>query len=125
MDKQLLDKGREVRRKLLGEKYTDLKAQAVDDFSRPFHDMVAEYCYGQCWTDETLNHRERSILNLGMLGALGKQIQFETHVRVALRNGLSQDELRAVLMQVAVYCGVPAAMDCFRIASKVLSETAA
>ena len=123
MDKQLMDKGLAVRREVLGDEYVDRAMKNVDDFNKPFQEMVSEYCWGQCWTDETLSRRERSILNLGMLAALGKPHEFELHFRAALGNGLSKEELRAVLMQIAVYCGVPAGVDCFRIAKQVLGES--
>jgi 4-carboxymuconolactone decarboxylase len=122
MDKQLMEKGLAARREVLGDEYVDRAMKNADDFNRPFQEMVSEYCWGQCWTDETLSRRERSILNLGMLAALGKPHEFELHFRAALRNGLTKDELRAVLTQIAVYCGVPAGVDCFRIARQVLAE---
>ncbi len=125
MDKQLMDKGLATRREVLGDEYVDRAMKNADDFNRPFQEMVSEYCWGQCWTDETLSRRERSILNLGMLAALGKPHEFELHFRAAMTNGLSKDELRAVLIQIAVYCGVPVGVDCFRIAKQVLAESAA
>ena len=125
MDKQLMDKGLATRREVLGDEYVDRAMKNADDFNRPFQEMVSEYCWGQCWTDETLSRRERSILNLGMLAALGKPHEFELHFRAAMTNGLSKDELRAVLIQIAVYCGVPVGVDCFRIAKQVLAEPAA
>lgn len=125
MDKQLMDKGLATRREVLGDEYVDRAMKNADDFNRPFQEMVSEYCWGQCWTDETLSRRERSILNLGMLAALGKPHEFELHFRAAMTNGLSKDELRAVLIQIAVYCGVPVGVDCFRIAKHVLAEPAA
>ena len=122
MDKQLMDKGLAVRRGVLGDEYVDRAMKNADDFNKPFQEMVSEYCWGQCWSDDTLSRRERSILNLGMLAALGKPQEFELHFRAALGNGLSKEELRAVLMQIAVYCGVPVGVDCFRIAKQVLAE---
>ncbi len=84
--------------------------------------IVTQYCWGEAWGDDTLPPRERSILNLGMIASLGKMHEFETHVRGALRNGLTPDELRAVLTQIAVYCGIPIGVDCFRIARQVINE---
>lgn len=122
MDKELMEKGLKVRREVLGDDYVDRSMKNADDFNRPFQEVVSEYCWGLCWTDETLSRRERSILNLGMIAALGKMEEFELHFRGALRNGLTPDELRSVLIQIAVYCGIPVGVDCFRTAKKVLSE---
>jgi len=122
MDKKLLDDGLKVRREVLGDAYVDRSMKNADAFNKPFQEVVSEYCWGMCWSDETLTRRERSILNLGMIAALGKMQEFELHFRGALRNGLTRDELRAVLMQIAVYCGIPVGVDCFRAAKKVLSE---
>ena len=122
MDKELMEKGLKVRREVLGDDYVDRSMKNADAFNRPFQEVVSEYCWGLCWTDETLSRRERSILNLGMIAALGKMEEFELHFRGALRNGLTPDELRSVLIQIAVYCGIPVGVDCFRTAKKVLSE---
>ena len=122
MDKKLMDAGLKVRREVLGAEYVDRNMKNADDFNKPFQEIVSEYCWGLCWTDETLSRRERSILNLGMIAALGKMHEFELHFRAALGNGLSKDELRAVLTQIAVYCGIPVGVDCFRTAKQVLGE---
>ena len=122
MDKKLMDAGLQVRREVLGEEYVDRNMKAADDFNRPFQELVSEYCWGVAWTDETLSRRERSILNLGMLAALGKMEEFELHFRAANRNGLTKDELRAVLTHIAIYCGIPVGVDCFRSARKVFAE---
>ena len=91
-------------------------------FNRPFQEMVSEYCWGLCWTDTTLSRRERSILNLGMIAALGKMHEFGLHFRGALQNGLKENELRAILTQIAVYCGIPVGIDCFRAAAPIIAE---
>lgn len=122
MDKELLEKGLKVRREVLGDDYVDRSMKNADAFNRPFQEVVSEYCWGLCWTDGTLTRRERSLLNLGMIAALGKMEEFELHFRGALRNGLTPDELRSALTQIAVYCGIPVGVDCFRTARKVLSE---
>ena len=123
MDKKLYDAGDVVRREVLGDEYVNKGAKNTDKFSKAFRDMTSEYCWGLCWTDETLSRRERSILNLGMLAALGKMEEFELHFRGAMRNGLNEDELRAVLTQIAVYCGIPAGANVFRAAKKVIAES--
>jgi len=122
MDKQLMDAGLAARREVLGDEYVDRAMKNADAFNKPFQEIVSEYCWGLCWTDETLSRRERSILKLGMIAALGKMQEFELHLRGAVRNGLSKDELRSVLIQIAVYCGIPVGVDCFRVAKQVFSE---
>ena len=121
MDKKLMEAGLKARREVLGDEYVDRAMKNVDEFNRPFQELVSEYCWGVAWTDETLSRRERSILNLGMIAALGKMHEFELHFRAARRNGLSDDELRAVLTQIAIYCGIPVGVDCFRTAKTVLA----
>jgi 4-carboxymuconolactone decarboxylase len=122
MDKQLMEAGLAARRAVLGDEYVDRAMKSADSFNKPFQELVSEYCWGVCWTDETLTRRERSILNLGMIAALGKMHEFELHFRGALRNGLTEDELRSVLIQIAVYCGIPVGVDCFRVARQVLAD---
>ena len=125
MDKEIYDRGLAMRRKVLGEEYVDRALKSADDFNRDFQRIVTQYCWGETWGDSSLSPRERSILNLGMIAALGKMQEFETHTRGALGNGLTANEIRAVLTQVAVYCGLPIGVDCFRIARRVLSEAGA
>ena len=122
MDKDTYDRGMTIRRKTLGNDYVDRQTANADDFNRDFQRIVTQYCWGEAWGDPTLTPRERSILNLGMIACLGKMHEFETHVRGALTNGLTPNEIRAVLTQVAVYCGVPVGVDCFRIAREVLNK---
>jgi len=125
MDKDTYDRGLTMRRKVLGEEYVDRALKSADDFNRDFQRIVTQYCWGETWGDDTLSPRERSILNLGMIAALGKMEEFQTHVRGALRNGLTPNEIRAVLTQIAIYCGIPVGVDCFRIAKTVLGEAKA
>jgi len=122
VDKELFDKGLAVRKEVLGAEYVDKALQSADDFNRDFQELVSEYCWGVCWGSDTLSRPERSILNLGMLAALGRMHEFELHFRGALKNGLSRDQLKDVLTQIAVYCGIPAGVECFRIARRVLDE---
>jgi 4-carboxymuconolactone decarboxylase len=122
MDKQVYERGLAKRRAVLGDAYVDRALAGVDDFNRDFQRLVTQYCWGEAWGDETLTPRERSILNLGMIACLGKMHEFESHFRGALTNGLTPDELRAVLTQITVYCGVPVGVDCFRAGQKILAE---
>jgi 4-carboxymuconolactone decarboxylase len=120
MDQDTHDRGMVMRRKVLGNDYVDRAVKGADDFNRDFQRIVTQYCWGEAWGDDTLTPRERSILNLGMIASLGKMHEFETHVRGALTNGLTPNEIRAVLTQIAVYCGIPVGVDCFRVAREVI-----
>jgi len=122
MDQETYDRGLAMRRKVLGNDYVEKALANVTDFNRDFQRIVTQYGWGETWGDPTLTPRERSILNLGMIAALGKMQEFETHTRGALRNGLSPREIGAVLTQVAAYCGIPVGVDCFRVASRVINE---
>jgi 4-carboxymuconolactone decarboxylase len=122
MDKARYDRGMAMRRKVLGDEYVDRAVANTDDFNREFQSLLTEYCWGGVWGDDTLKPRERSILNLGMIACLGKMHEFEAHFRGAMRNGLTQKELAAILTQIAVYCGFPVAVDCFRVARQVLND---
>ena len=124
MNKRRYEEGLKARRAVLGEDYVERALESATEFTRPFQELVTEYCWGVCWTDETLSRQQRSLINLGMLAALGRMEEFELHFRGALRNGLSEAELRAALIQIAVYCGVPAGVECFRIARRVLESQA-
>ena len=107
---------------MVGEKFVENALSSADDFNQEFQELVTEYCWGVCWSDPTLSKKQRSILNLGMLAALGRSHEFEVHFKGALRNGCTREELKATLMQIAVYCGVPAGVESFRIARRVLAE---
>jgi len=122
MDQKRYESGLAKRRKVLGEAYVDRALANVDDFNRDFQRLVTEYCWGEAWGDETLKLRERSILNLGMIAALGKMEEFATHIRGALNNGLTPNEIRAALTQITIYCGAPKGVDCFRVAKPVIAE---
>jgi 4-carboxymuconolactone decarboxylase len=125
MDKALYDRGLAKRRRVLGDSYVDRALANVNDFNRDFQRLVTEYCWGEVWGEDTLSPRERSILTLGMTAALGKMGEFANHVRGAQVNGLTTAELSAVLIQVAIYCGIPVGADCFQVAGKVLTESEA
>lgn len=114
--------GLAIRREVLGAEYVDRALAGVTDFNRDFQQMVNEYCWGGPWSRDGLDRRTRSILNLGMLAALGRAREFELHTRGALTNGVTVDELREVLLQIAVYCGIPAGVEAFRLAGPIVDE---
>lgn len=114
--------GLSVRRDVLGAEYVDKALAQADAFSGPLQELVTEYCWGAVWTRPGLSRRDRSLLNIAMLTALNRPHEVRIHLKGALRNGCSRDEIREVLLQAAIYCGVPAAVDSFRIAREVLAE---
>lgn len=122
MDKKMHDKGLEVRKAVLGEAYVNNALKNVDDFNRPFQEMLNEYCWGTVWGREELPRKTRSMLNIAMIAILNRQHEFRAHLKGALTNGVSRDEIREILMQVAIYGGMPAAVDSFRIAREVFAE---
>lgn len=123
MDKDRFEKGLAARKAVLGADYVEKNLAAADDFNRPFQELLTEYCWGACWGEDTLTRKQRSLLNLGMIAALNRMHEFEIHFRGAITNGLTRDELRSILIQISVYCGVPVGVECFRIARKVFAET--
>lgn len=124
-DEQLYQRGMAVRRQVLGDAYVDKATANVDDFNREFQRIVAEYCWGEVWTRQVLTNKQRSLNNLCLIAALNRAAEFELHVRGALRNGCTPEEIRDTLIQVAVYAGIPAGVEAFRIARKVLIEEGA
>ncbi len=122
MDKERFDKGLAKRKQVLGAEYVETNMAKADDFSRPFQEMMTEYCWGFGWGDETLPPKTRSMLNLTMIAALNRMHEWELHFRGAIKNGVTEAELQAILHQIAIYCGVPTGVECFRIAKKVLAE---
>jgi len=118
----MFDKGLSIRRQVLGDEYVDAAIANADDFNRPFQELVTEYCWGEVWGRPGLDRKTRSMLNLAMLSALNRPHEIKAHVRGALNNGLTKHDIQEVFMQVAIYCGVPAAVDSFRIAREVFKE---
>ena len=123
MDKQTFERGLEIRKSVLGEEFVESSLKSADDFNRPLQELVTEYCWGAVWGREELPRKTRSMLNLAMLAALNRPHELKMHINGALRNGVTREEIREVLLQVAIYCGVPAAVDSFRIAREVLAQT--
>lgn len=122
MTQERYSKGLEKRRRVLGAEYVDQSVRNADDFTRPLQQLVTEYCWGEVWQRTGLSDRERSMINLAMITALNRPHELRLHVRGAINNGLSVEEIREVLLQTAIYCGVPAAIDSFRQAREVLVE---
>ncbi len=122
MDKALWDKGLAKRRSVLGAEYVDKSLSTATDFNRPFQDMLNEYCWGGVWGDERIPAKTRSMMNLTMIAALNRMEEWELHMKGAIRNGVSKDEMQAILHQIAVYAGMPCGVECFRIARKVYAE---
>ena len=122
MDKALFDKGLTVRREVLGAEYVDKSIAAATEFTRPLQEFVTEYCWGAVWTRPGLPRKMRSMLNLAMLTALNRPHEIKLHVRGALNNGISREEIAEIFLQAGVYCGVPAAVDAFRTAKEVFDE---
>lgn len=125
MDKAIYDRGMAMRRRVMGEEYVERAIANTTDFDRQFQEQLTEHAWGAVWGDDALKPRDRSILNLGMIACLGRMHEFEGHFRGAIRNGVTLTELAAILRQVAIYCGYPAAVDAHRVAKKVLAEEAA
>ena len=122
MNKELYEKGLANRREVLGAEHVDNALKTADAFSKPLQDLVTEYCWGEVWGRPGLPKKIRSMLNLAMLTALGKPHELKLHVRGALRNGVTREEISEVLLQTAIYCGVPAAVEAFRNARDALKE---
>jgi 4-carboxymuconolactone decarboxylase len=117
------ERGMEVRRQVLGDEHVDRAIERTTDFTADFQDLITRYAWGEVWTRPGLDRRMRSCITLAMLVALGRDEELAMHVRAALRNGLTPDEIKEVLLQTAIYCGVPAANSAFAIAQRVLEES--
>ena len=122
MDEELFKKGLEKRKATLGSEYVDRNLAKADDFTLPFQEAMTEWCWGFGWGDETIDAKTRSMMNLSMIGALGKMTEWEIHCRGALNNGVTKEEIRSTIHIIGIYCGVPQALECFRVAKKVLKE---
>lgn len=122
MDEDLFEKGLAARKATLGAEYVERNLAAASEFTRPFQEAMTAWCWGFGWGDGALDPKTRSLMNLAMIGALGKMQEWETHCRGALSNGVSKEEIRAAIHVVGIYCGVPQALECFRVAEKVLKE---
>ena len=122
MNKELFERGLAIRKAVLGKDYVEKSIAAADDFSRPMQELSTEYCWGHVWSRPGLERRDRSLINLAMISALNRPHELKLHVKGALANGVTRDEMREVFLQVAIYCGVPAGIDSFRIAREAFAE---
>lgn len=122
MDKETFEKGLSIRKSVLGAEFVDKAFAAADDFNRPLQEIVTQYCWGEIWGRPGLDKKTRSLLNLAMLSALNRPHEVKMHIKGALTNGVTKEEIREVFLQVAIYCGVPAGVDSFRIAKEVFTE---
>ena len=122
MSKETFDKGLEIRKSVLGAEFVENSIANADDFNMPLQELVTEYCSGAVWGRSTLDNKTRSLLNIGMLSALNRSHELSMHVKGAIRNGVTKDEIREVLLQVTIYAGVPAGVDSFRTAKAALAE---
>jgi 4-carboxymuconolactone decarboxylase len=122
MDKETFEKGLEIRKSVLGAEFVDAAFKSADDFNRPLQDLVTEYCWGAVWGREDLSKKTRSMLNLAMISCLNRPHELKLHIAGALKNGVTRDEIREVFLQVAIYAGVPAAVDSFRSAREVFAQ---
>lgn len=122
MNQELFDQGLKTRREVLGAEYVDASLKSADDFNMPMQELVTQYCWGDVWNRPGLERKTRSFLNLAMITALNRPHELKLHVRGAINNGLTKDEIKEVFLQAAIYCGVPAAIDSFRVAKEVFKE---
>jgi 4-carboxymuconolactone decarboxylase len=122
MDKELFETGLQIRREVLGAEHVDKSISQADDFNRPLQELVTEYCWGAIWSRPGLSRKMRSLINLAMITALNRPHEVKLHLKGALNNGCSKEEIMEVLLQAAIYCGIPAGVDSFRLAREVFSE---
>ncbi len=122
MDKERYERGLEIRKRVLGKDYVEKSMAAADDFTGPMQELTTEFCWGAIWGRDGLPPKLRSIVNLAMISALNRPHELKLHVVGALRNGVTKDEIREVLLQVAVYAGIPAGIDSFRAAKEALAS---
>lgn len=122
MTSETYETGLRIRKEVLGAEYVEASLDAADDFNRAFQELVTEYCWGAGWGRDALSRRDKSLLNLVMLGALNRSAEFKLHLKGALTNGCSRDEIRDTLFQLAIYAGIPAGVEAFRLAREVFAE---
>jgi len=121
-NKDLYERGMKIRREVVGDAYVDAAMENADEFSKPMQEMVTQYCWGDVWDREGLDRRTRSLINLSMIAALNRSDELQAHIRGALNNGVTKEEIKEVFLQVAIYCGMPAGLGSFKAAQKVYKE---
>ena len=121
-DSELFEQGLAVRREVLGSEFVDRSISGATDFNRPFQELIAEYVWGTLWSRPGLDRRTRALLNIGVLTALGRMEEVKIYLNAAENVGVSRDDVQEVLMQTAIYCGIPAALDSFRVAQQFFNE---
>ena len=122
MDKETYERGLEIRKSVLGKEFVEKSIASADDFNRPLQELVTEYCWGAVWGRDGLSKKTRSIINLAMISALNRPHELKLHVKAALTNGITREEIAEVFLQVAIYCGLPAGIDSVRLAREAFAE---
>ena len=122
MIKELFDKGLKIRKEVLGKEYVEKAFAAADDFSMPLQEMTTETCWGYIWGREGLKRRDRSVVNLAMISVMNRPHELRTHIKAALRNGVTKQEIAEIFLQVGCYAGIPVGVDSFRIAKEAFAE---
>ena len=122
MSKDVFDRGLAIRKDVLGKEFVEKSLATADEFNMPMQELTTEYCWGAVWGRDGLPRKTRSMLNLAMISALNRPHELKMHIKVALKNGVTKDEIREVFLQVAIYCGIPAGVDWFRIAREAFAE---
>ncbi len=122
LDEDMFLKGLAARKATLGAEYVQNTLDNADEFHRPFQEAMTAWCWGFGWGDDTIDAKTRSMMNLSMIAALGKMTEWEIHLRGALSNGVSKDEVQSIIHVIGIYCGVPQALECFRVAKRVFAE---
>jgi len=122
VDRETYQRGLDIRSAVLGEAYVNQALASADDFTKPLQDLITEYCWGAVWGRDGLPLKTRSMLNLAMISVLNRPNELRTHIKAALTNGVTRDEIREIFLQVAIYAGVPAAVDSFRVAREAFAE---
>jgi len=122
MASELFEKGLEIRKKVLGAEYVEQSFKNADDFILPMQELTTEYCWGKTWARPGLELKTRSLINVAMLTALNKPHELKLHLRGAINNGCTKEEIREVLLQAAIYCGIPAAVEGFKVAQEFFRE---
>jgi len=120
MDQKTFDLGLQIRKDVIGAEFVERAFEQADDFTLPLQQLVTQYCWGECWGREGLSRKTRSMLNIAMLSVLNRPNELKNHVKGALTNGVTPEEIREILLQVAIYAGIPAGVDSFRAAHEVI-----